>query len=288
MKAILLAAGIGKRMGPDAPPKCLLTVQGRSLLQRTLEALHSVGIDQGVIVVGFKKEEVASHVRGSAGPIRVVLLENPRYSEGAILSLWSARAHFDDDLLIMDSDVLSPPVFLERLVRSAKRNCLLVDGSCADTGEEQIVLGHGDRVLTITKRPSQELRSQMTSFGESVGFLKLSRQAAGVLRELVEKKIASGVVQIEHEQLYPELFQREQVGFERVDGLPWIEIDTPEDLRRAEEEILPRWEPPTCLNRMIARRFFPTILKLPVTPNQWTFVSFLFGLASLDMLAQGG
>lgn len=274
-------------MGPDAPPKCLLKVRGRSLLRRTLEALRSVGIDQLVIVVGFKKEEVAAHVRGCAGLIRVTLLENPRYSEGAILSLWCARAHFDDDLLIMDADVLSPPLFLERLVRSVKRNCLLVDGSCVGTGEEQIVLGRGDRVLAITKRPSQELRSRMTSFGESVGFLKLSSRAAGLLRELLERKVAGGIVQIEHEQLYPELFEREQVGFERVDGLPWIEIDTPEDLRRAEEEILPRWEPPLCLNRLIARRFFPMILRIPVTPNQWTFFSLLLGMAAVGCVAQG-
>ena len=287
MTAILLAAGVGKRMGAHAHPKSLLTVGGRSLLQRTLESLQVVDVSHLVLAVGYRKKEVTAEARRYAGAMTVTVIENPRFQEGAILSLWGARNSFDDDLLIMDADVLSPPAAFSRLTGSMHANCLLVDGTCVDTGEEQMVLGRGNRVLHITKRPSQEMKASMTVFGESVGFLKLSREAAAILRRLLEEKIQAGVVNIEHEQLYPDLFRQVVVGCERVDGMSWTEIDTPEDLERAEKEILPVWEGAGCLNRWISQQFLPVVFKLPLTPNQWTFFSFVTGLASVFFIAQG-
>ena len=77
------------------------------------------------------------------------------------------------------------------------------------------------------------------------------------------------------------------VGYERVDGLPWTEIDNPEDLRRAREEIFPLWTPPHCLNRVMAQVFLPWVLRLPLTPNQWTCISLGIGLASIWCVAAG-
>lgn len=287
MRAILLAAGVGKRMGPGSAPKCLLTLKGRSLLRILFDSLRAVGIHHVVLVVGYRKEEVIAEAKAQAGSLRLELIENPRYREGAILSLWAARGSFGDDLLIMDADVLCPLAGLERLVRSPFRNGLLVDSTANDTGEEQIVLGGNDRVAHITKQPSEELKRRMTVLGESVGFLKLSKEGAALLGKLLEEKVRQGVTQIEHEQVYPELFRQVPVGFERMDGLAWMEIDTPEDLERAEQEIYPRWFPPVCLNRRMADWFLPVVLKLPLTPNQWTFLSLLCGWAFCFAVAQG-
>lgn len=287
MKAVLLAAGIGRRMGADAPPKSLLKVGHSSLLKLTLESLRATGILDLVLVVGYQKEQVIAEARAHAGPMRLTVVQNLRYPEGAILSLWSARDQFDDDLMVMDADVLVPQAGFERLVRSIHRNCILVDGRAVDTDEEQMVFGRATRVLTITKHPWPELRESQTLFGESVGFLKLTRQAAAILKKLLEERVEAGVVNIEHEQVYPQLFERVMVGFERVDDLVWIEIDTPADLKRAQEEILPRWAVNRCINRMISSGFLPWIGKLPVTPNQWTSLSLLLGLAALFEISLG-
>ncbi|MBI3616244.1 MAG: NTP transferase domain-containing protein [Candidatus Omnitrophica bacterium] len=285
MKAILLAAGVGKRMGPNAGPKCLLKIGGRSLLEITMNSLRSVGVRDLVLVVGFRKGEVAAHAQAHAREMRLTVLENPRYQEGAILSLWTARSNFDDDLLIMDADVLCPQAFFERLISSPHANCILVDPSSVNTGEEQMVLGKGSRVLFITKNPSDQLRKQMTFFGESVGFLKLDKNAAAELGRLLESRVSAGVVNIEHEQVYPDLFEKVEVGFETADGLPWIEIDTPADLDRA---IRMSSSNLLCLNRRISRWFLPLIMKLLVTPNQWTTLSLGLGLASVASIARGG
>jgi choline kinase len=99
-----------------------------------------------------------------------------------------------------------------------------------------MLLARGGRVLNIVRggAPGYELA------GESVGFLKLSAGAARVLRELLAIRVAAGHDGIEHEEVYPELLERVEVGFERIDGTPWTEIDFPEDVTRAEAEILPR------------------------------------------------
>jgi len=287
MTAILLAAGVGVRMGQGAGPKCLLSIGGRSLLQRTLESLRASGVGEVILVVGYGKGQVIREASRYAGRMKLVCIENPQFQKGAILSLWAAEKYLDREILVMDTDVLFPPAVLERLVRSRHRNCILVDGSVTDTGEEQMVFGQGARVHHITKTPSEPIRSRFERFGESLGFLKLSCEAAGKLRTLLSKKIESGVHTIEHEQLYPALFEQVEVGAERVDWFPWTEIDTPADLKRAESQVYPRWSVPLCLNRWFSHLFLPWVVKLPVTPNQWTWVSFMLGMASIGLMAQG-
>ena len=242
MTAILLAAGVGKRLLglTNARAKCLLDVGGKSLLVRLLEGLAAAGVPEAVVVTGFGEDGVRAALGAGPGPggIRVRCLTNPRYREGAILSLWTAREALAGPVLVMDADVLCAPAMIARLVRSPHRNCFLLDGSVDPTGEEQILLVRGERVWNIVRggAPGYDLA------GESVGFLKLSAGAARVLRELLDIRIAAGHTGIEHEEAYPELCERVEIGFERVDGMPWTEIDFPEDVARAERDILPRIE----------------------------------------------
>lgn len=235
MTAIILAAGIGRRLAAiyGERPKCLIEVGGRALLLRLVDALREVGVDRVVVVVGFGAGEVRDALRDRPG---VECVENARYREGAILSLWTARAHLEDAVLVMDADVLCPTSMLRRLVESPHENCFLLDAGSPNTGEEQMLLVRDDLVRDIVRggAPGWELS------GESVGFLKLGRAAARRLRDLLAERIAAGETGIEHEEVYPALLAEVPVGYERVDGEPWIEIDFAEDVQRAEAEILPR------------------------------------------------
>lgn len=232
MTAIILAAGVGKRFGPAAlrMPKCLMPVAGRPLLARTLDILHDLGIGRAVIVVGHLQEQVRQAVAAWRIPIRVEFIVNEQYTRGAILSLWAARDAFDDDLVIMDADVFFPLELLARLVRSSYPSCFLLDGTVAGTGEEQMLMARQGRVWDIARRvaPGYEV------VGESVGFLKLAKADAQRLRELLDRAVAEGRVDIEHEELYPELLRERPIGYERVDGLLWSEVDFPEDIERLE------------------------------------------------------
>ena len=238
MKAIILAAGIGKRFKEvtDQRPKCLIEIQGKTLLERTLSALGAAGVREAVVVIGYRGEMIEQQIGPMCAGVRVRYVFNARYDKGAILSLWSARAEFDDDLLIMDADVLFPVALIARLVRSPHANCFLLDASAVNTGEEQMLLTRGGRVLDIVRGGGGDFEL----IGESVGFLKVSRADALLVRAILDDLVAQGRDTIEHEEAFPLFLAQRAVGFEQVDDLPWTEIDFPADLERAEREVLPR------------------------------------------------
>ncbi len=238
MKAIILAAGVGRRFKEvtDQRPKCLIDIHGKTLLERILAALGAAGILQAVVVIGYRGEMITQQIGSTCGGIQVKYVLNTQYEKGAILSLLSARDEFDDDMLIMDADVLFPVAMIDRLIRSPHANCFLLDGSAENTGEEQMLLTRGGRVLHIVRGGSGDF----DVIGESVGFLKVSRSDAPLLRSILDNLVAQGRDTIEHEEAYPIFLSQRVVGFERVDDLPWIEIDFPTDLAQAEQEVLPR------------------------------------------------
>ena len=238
MKAIILAAGVGKRFKEitDQRPKCLIEVQGITLLERILAALGASGVHEAVVVIGYLGEMISQQIGERCGGVRVRYIQNAQYEKGAILSLWSAREELNDDVLIMDADVLFPVSLLKRLVQSDQRNCFLLDASAENTGEEQMLLTREGRVLTIIRGGSGDY----DLIGESVGFLKVAQDDAPLLRSVLDDFIAQGRDTIEHEEAFPIFLSQRHVGFERVDDLPWTEIDFPEDLDKAERDILPQ------------------------------------------------
>ncbi len=240
MKAIILAAGVGRRLEPRlrGKPKCLLVIGGKTLLARLLEALAAAAVREAVVVVGHGAEAVRDAIGASQAGVAVRYVVNPDYRKGAILSLWCAREELDDDVLVMDADVLCPPALVARLVASPHPSCFLLDGRVMPSGEEQILMARGGRVHDIAK--TRAIASSYDTYGESVGFLKVARDAAPILRAALDAAVAAGRDDIEHEQVFPELMRQCVVGYERIDGTPWIEIDFPEDIERAEREVLPR------------------------------------------------
>ncbi|MBM4242205.1 MAG: phosphocholine cytidylyltransferase family protein [Deltaproteobacteria bacterium] len=226
--AIILAAGVGKRFGAEMndKPKALLEVGGETLIARLVRQLREGGVTKIVIVVGYRGELIERELSAVPG---VSFLHNPEYRRGAILSLWTAREHLGGPALVMDADVFLPSEMMLRLLRSAHENCFLLDGSASATGEEQMLHVRDGRVTDIARKP----RGAYDLLGESVGFLRLGADGARVLRELLDARVAAGVKDIEHEEVYPELLSRVVTGFERVDDLDWTEIDFPEDLERA-------------------------------------------------------
>jgi choline kinase len=240
MKAIILAAGVGKRLWPVTQhrPKCLIEIGGRSLLARTLEALAGVGVKDAVIVVGHKQEMIRAAVGAGLFGVRVRYLVNDQYQRGSITSLWLARTELDDDAVIMDADVLYHQEVLRRLIQAAAPTALLMDETVKQQTEECLVVVEGGRVIALTKR----MPGRYDLAGEGVGFLKLARRDADELIRSLRAHMDRGEVDMEYEDGLREFFGQTRVGFERIGGLPWVEIDFPEDVIRAEREILPKME----------------------------------------------
>lgn len=226
--AIILAAGVGKRFGTanESLPKGLLEVGGETLIGRLVRQLRGSGVTEIVLVVGFGGEHIEQRFEDEPG---ITILHNPDFTRGAILSLYTAREWLERPSIVMDADVFGPDEMIARMVRSRHPSCFLLDPSSAATGEEQMLMVRGDRVIDIARIP----RGEYDRLGESVGFLKLDATAGKRLRELLAERVDQGDIDLEHEEVYPALLSRVEVGFELVDDLAWTEIDFPEDLERA-------------------------------------------------------
>lgn len=240
MKAIILAAGVGMRLGPiaETTPKALLQIGGKTLIERHFETLGKVGIDEIVIVVGHLKEMLEEKINSLEfdKPFRFVF--NPRYKEGSMVSLWQAREELSGGALVMDADVLCPDNFLSILVNSKHESCFLMDSSKQFSGEEMMLSAKDGRVSGISRRgmPDVVVREPQSNdeTGEGVGFLKVGASHASALVEIIERFVSNGKTDADYEDALNEWLKMVPVGYESVSGMLWTEIDFPEDIKKAE------------------------------------------------------
>jgi len=239
MNAIILAAGVARRLAPltDKTHKALLPVGGRPVLARMLLALADSGIRETTIVVGHCADQVRALAGKRLGRMAIRYIENPAYTKGSVLSLYAAREQLTEPALVMDADVLFPREFLRRLLAVPAPSAVLIDRGFADTGEEVKLYTRRDRVIALGKKVVPET---WEAVGEGVGFFKCGAAAGPEFVQAMEQVIASGDGLNEYEDALHILLQRVHVGWVDVTGLPWTEIDFAEDLRRAEDEVLPR------------------------------------------------
>ena len=169
MKAIILAAGIGKRLRDTTEePKCLLKINGLTLLERYLGALGKAGILNIVIVVGYRKERIIEFVANLNFPGDIQFFENPDFHKGSILSLYRAVGELSGDVLLMDGDVYFDPDILAGLVNSEQANLVAVDTTSSSTGEEMMVGIKNGQILDIKRK----LVGNFDTSGEAVGFYR--------------------------------------------------------------------------------------------------------------------
>lgn len=240
MKAIIFAAGVGKRLQAvtQGKPKCLVKIGGQTLLSRHVECLHQLGVARIVLVVGFAQDAIREAMAADSSTVTIRWVVNDQFVRGSITSLWAARHEMDDDVVLMDADVLYAPEILARLVRSSQSSALLMDETVKQESEECMIAAQDGRVLSLSKR----LPAHYQEAGEGVGFLKVQQSDIPSLLASVQTCIDAGQLDMEYEDALTTFFQDVRVGYEKIGGLPWVEIDFPEDIQRAVSQILPAIE----------------------------------------------
>ncbi len=243
MKAIMLAAGRGSRLfgdDPDPPPKSLLEFGGKTLLERHVDALKAEGVDGLALVVGHRAEDIRTELERIGANGFVETIDNPDFREGTAVSLWCARGVLVSGapVLVMDADVLYHPDLLRRLTAPPPGDRMLLDRNF-DAGDEPVKLsvtqGH---VVGFGKGAA----AGGDLVGEWPGFLTLAPATARVVADTLDQFVDGGRRDAPMEEVIREVALDRCPGaftVEDVTGLPWIEIDFPEDLARAEKEVLP-------------------------------------------------
>jgi choline kinase len=252
VKCIILAAGTSSRMKPltENVPKCLLSVGGKTILQRMIELVSAAGVGQIGIVLGYRAEKVRTFVKRQFPFHRVRFIVNPKYeSTNNAFSLLMAREFFMSEarrnaplqeLLLLDSDIIFSPELLPCLFKheSPNRIAVRVQGE-HDEEEIRVRIDRDRNIMMIGKTiPADE------TFGESIGIELFSPAGAQVLFETVERRVRNGSGRTEfYEASFQEMIEGGvQIRAVDTSRYPAVEIDTPEDLEVAEKIIIPQIE----------------------------------------------
>ncbi len=240
MKCLILAAGIGKRLRPltAKTPKCLLPIGGRTLIERTIDAVLAHGIREIAIVTGFEEKKVRAKISRAFPHKQVSFIHNPRFrvTNNAYSLLLARKFAQHSPFLLLDSDILFPSPLLDTLAalqRKPNRIAVRVQGP-HDNEEIRVKINRWDHILEIGKHiPLAE------TFGESVGIEMFSVPASLALFETLERRVKKGPGK---KEFYEAAFQEMIDGGTRfwaidISRFPVAEIDTPSDLAFAERMI---------------------------------------------------
>ena len=182
--AVILAAGRGSRLdralSPPGPPKGLVEVGGRTLLDRSLELLAHRGIERVILVVGYRKEAFKELAEKHPG-VTLVINENYRDS-GSMASLARAVPHVDGDFLLLEGDLLFEARALDAVLEHGDADVVLASGPTGAT-DEVWVRAEGGRLVNLAK----ENPPPPWAFGEFVGICRVSRALAEHMETLFRR-----------------------------------------------------------------------------------------------------
>lgn len=248
-RAIIVAAGRGRRMGPltDARPKCLLPVGGQPLFERALETLRRCGVRDISGVRGYRSD-LMTH----AG---VRWFDNPRYLDTNIFaSLWCAREAFPGGFLFLYSDIVVTEPVIRAALEDSSDIGIVVDRRWRSQYEgrhshpvEQAELVAADAAGRVSRIGKQRLVPPEQAYGEFIGVARVSPRGVDALRAVGEQIFAPGRLGQVHQAASPDhtyftdamqwlVDAGHPVSAIPVDG-GWQEIDTMEDYERAQQ----RW-----------------------------------------------
>lgn len=164
MHAIILAAGVGTRLGRPFPKSLSVLPDGERILGRQVRILRKSGVERITIVVGFKMHlimEEYSDVYYSYNPVY--------YITNTSKSLLHGIRHLDEDVLWLNGDVVFDDALIEQLLKTGQGNCVCVDKKrCADEEVKYRVDAEGN---------INELSKIVTApLGEAVGINLVRRE----------------------------------------------------------------------------------------------------------------
>lgn len=236
MKALVLAAGMGERLGKQtaSTPKAMLEIAGIRLIDHTLAFLNHPSIEEIGVVGGYKFEQVAEHLsrKNLVYPAEIKIFKNDDYMQGNILTLQAAADFIDNDILICNVDHIYPDELLDHIIRNAKG----LSAMC-DTDRR---LGDDDmKVKLNTSGMLKKISKTLADFDAGyIGMTYCSKE----MNETYKAAI-SAVIDIYGKGASVE-FILGHLAANNVDinicytsGFRWFEIDTPEDIKVAEKYI---------------------------------------------------
>jgi choline kinase len=232
MKAIILSAGQGSRLGPlvNDRPKCLIDFNGRTLLDRQLDALAANGVGEAVVVTGFHDQLVDQAIAARSGGPKVRTIFNPFFKVADNTgSLFMAREALAGDCLVWNGDTLVSRALMKRVVENDRSGiCVTIDRKPSYDDDDMKVVEEGGLLKAIGKRLPPGFNA------ESIGLLAFRGGGAERFRDAIEEAMRTPEgTTIWYLRVINQIAQSGEIWTLDIEGEEWGEVDFPPDVEAA-------------------------------------------------------
>lgn len=250
--AVILAAGMGSRLQDitkDMIPKGLIKINGKSLIDRSVEKLRSLGIEKVFIVTGHLHEFYDEFAKDKK---YIETRRNRKYrATGSMTSLSILENELKEDFLLLESDLIYEVYGLIQIMNYKEDDCILLSGR-TNSGDECYVEVRDDNLYKISKNETDI----QNVYGELVGISKISKE---LYKEMLKqyRKFNSEIYDFrsgdhffesgkpskyDYENAIFDAAKNRKIGYLKIENLVWGEIDDKKHLERIQNIVIPKLE----------------------------------------------
>jgi len=287
MKALIIAAGQGKRLRPIGDTKPLVMLLGLGLIERVILTAKKSGIKEFCIVTGYNGEKIREQLSdGKKYGVKIQYVQNDSWTRGNAISILKARDHFKEAFVLLMADHNYDHRILDQLLKTkiGKDECIL----CVDRHPKSYLnMEDATKVLTVDHRIQTIGKDLANHNCIDTGIFICNP----VIFDAIEESIAngdegmSGAVKV--------LAQQNKMRYLPLKDNFWIDVDDETDRKNAERLLFSKLGKDTdgpvskILNRPLSIRISKLLLKTNITPNQISVLSFIIGMAGASLFFLG-
>ncbi|MEM0202688.1 MAG: phosphocholine cytidylyltransferase family protein [Archaeoglobaceae archaeon] len=228
MRAVILAAGVGSRLGHHTAeiPKCMLRVGEKTIIEHAIEVLSSFGVKSFVIVTGHKGRKLRKFLE-TRFDFDFSFVHNYVYREtNNIYSFYLGIKDLNETVYLLNSDVFFHPEIFKKLYLAEDNFTLVIDDQKPLGEEEMKVILKEARVVKISKRiPPRE------ASGEYIGIAKIPTRDLEIIKQCCEDVMEERGAGVFYEDAIQRMIDLgNEVFYVSTEGLPWVEVDFPHEL----------------------------------------------------------
>ena len=240
MKAIILAAGMGSRLKALTKdnPKCMVKVNGETLIERVLSQLDRCNLEEIILVLGYKKDILKEYINNLGIETKISYIDNDIYDKtNNIYSLYMAKEEMlKNDILLLESDLIFDDSILKNLTADTNKNMAVIasyepwmDGTCVKLDSENNIIDF----ITSKKFDFNDTKDLY----KTVNVYKFSKEFNKCYIKFLEAYLSSNGENQYYETVLETMINvlpNELKGFVLNDNQKWYEIDDKQDLDIAE------------------------------------------------------
>ena len=245
MQAVILAAGMGKRLKEltQNNTKCMVKVNGVTLIDRMLHQIESQHLSRIIIVVGYEGQKLIEYIGTLNIKTEIVFINNPIYDKtNNIYSLALAKDWLKkEDTLLFESDLIFEDSVLEELLKDPRETLALVDKYESWMDGTCVKIGVDDSIEAFV--PGKKFKfNEIKEYYKTVNIYKFSKRFSETHYVPFLEAYQSALGQNEYyEQVLRVITMLDDSGIKakRLNGQRWYEIDDIQDLDIAESIFTP-------------------------------------------------